>query len=146
MESLKKPGNSLKLRKDLFEWIFFGTFSKIPWQHLPKFECLFLQSRIAMQEKKKQKEEDAESGHIAIMFEGCVCYGVRTIAPEENLPPVGVRVWVRVKVRGKFSSGIIVQEQSVTFLLVYFLCLRRALVKRGKLFFISLRKLFSFFR
>ena len=39
-------------------------------------------------------------------------YGVRTIAPEENCPPVRVRVWfrvnVRIKVGGKFSLGAIV--------------------------------------
>ena len=35
---------------------------------------------------------------------------------------------------------------SNTFLLVYFAYLKRALVKQGKMFFISLRKLFSFLR
>ena len=37
---------------------------------------------------------------------------VRTIAPEENCPPVRVRVWVRVRfsVGGQLSSGAIVLE------------------------------------
>ena len=35
---------------------------------------------------------------------------------------------------------------SATFLLVSFVCLKRALVKQGKMFFISLRKPFSFLR
>ena len=40
--------------------------------------------------------------------------GIRTIAAEENCPPVKVRVWfrdsVRSKVEGQFSSGAIIIE------------------------------------
>ena len=41
-----------------------------------------------------------------------------TIAPEENCPPVKVRVWIRIRVsfrvRGQFSSGAIVLEPLLT--------------------------------
>ena len=40
--------------------------------------------------------------------------GIRTSAPEKMCPPVGVRVWFRVRVSfrvgGQFSSGAIVLE------------------------------------
>ena len=43
--------------------------------------------------------------------------GIRTIASEENCPPVRVRVWVKVRVsfrvEGEFSSGAIVLEPFV---------------------------------
>ena len=45
------------------------------------------------------------------------CKGNRTIAAEENCPPVRVRAWVRVRVwnrgGGHFSSRTIVLEQIV---------------------------------
>ena len=41
-------------------------------------------------------------------------FGIRKIAPEENCPPVRVRVWIRVRISfrvgKKFSSGAIVLE------------------------------------
>ena len=45
---------------------------------------------------------------VLATFQGCFG-GVRKIAPEENCPPVRVRVWFRIRVRiragGQFSSG-----------------------------------------
>ena len=43
--------------------------------------------------------------------------GIRTIAPEENYPPVMVRFWVRVRFRvGEYiSSGAIVLEPYIFF-------------------------------
>ena len=40
--------------------------------------------------------------------------GNQTIAPEENCPPVMVRVWVRVG--GQFSSGAIVLEPNLSLI------------------------------
>ena len=45
--------------------------------------------------------------------------GVRTIAPEENCPPLRVRVKIRVGVI--FSSGAIVLEPSWRYSLVFYL-------------------------
>ena len=43
-------------------------------------------------------------------------------------------------------EGVGLKGVSTTFLLVCFVCLKGALVKQGKMFFISLRKLFLFMR
>ena len=40
--------------------------------------------------------------------------GVWTMAPESNCPPVGVRVWVRVRVGWQFSSEAIVLKRCLT--------------------------------
>ena len=51
------------------------------------------------------------------LTEAVVHKGIRTIAPEENCPPVRVRVWVRnrvsFRVERQFSSAAIVLEPSI---------------------------------
>ena len=54
---------------------------------------------------------------------------------------------VNKKTKQKISKNELpLRVVSATFLLVCFVCQKRALVKQGKMFFISLRKLFSFLR
>ena len=38
-------------------------------------------------------------GHVTLPVRGVLKKGVRTIAPQENFPPVRVRVWIRIRVR-----------------------------------------------
>ena len=58
-----------------------------------------------IQAEKKQKEEDVESGCIAIMFEGCIWYGVRTIALEEYCPWMGLGFALGLELGRNFSRG-----------------------------------------
>ena len=54
--------------------------------------------------------------NVGFILSYCDNVGVRTIVPEENCPPVRIRVWFRVSVKirfgagGQFSSGAIVLE------------------------------------
>ena len=38
------------------------------------------------------------------------CKGIRTIIPEENCPPIRVRVWVRVRVRNRVGGAFFLED------------------------------------
>ena len=64
---------------------------------------------------EKQKEEDAESGRIAIMFESYAWYGVRTIAPEEYCPRLGLGFALGLEIGRNISWGQLSQNSQLHF-------------------------------